>query len=96
MKHTVNSNTQNVYVYYDVKKVGNNYYYTAPIGRQDVITSSDGDTKTTKVEDTLYFGEISNFNDLKNAGKIMLGSDIYSSRSALASAYRNALGSKII
>lgn len=100
MKHVSESSTpaeeQTVYVYYDVKNVGGENYYTAPIGRQDVVTVSDGNTQRNEIQDVLYFGEISNFNELRNANKIMLGSEIYKRNNGDAQAFREALGSKII
>lgn len=97
MRFTVGENTQNVYVYYDVKKVGDYYYYTAPIGRRDYITKNDSSSSETTVvpQNVIYFNQISNFDNLLGS-KIMLGSEIYKSTSSLAKAFRNAIGSKLI
>lgn len=92
------SESQKVYVYYDVSQVGKNLFYISPIGKQTLITSKNTTTgsESTTVEDDLYFGQISNFNTLKNNGSIMLGSDILSLNSDYAKAFREAIGSKLI
>lgn len=101
MKHTKTLNeqkqTQAVYVYYDVKAVGDNYYYIAPIGRQDKIVSKNSTTgeQTIESKDVLYFEEISNFTSLKGS-KIKLGSEIMASNDALSKAFYQAIGSKLI
>ena len=89
---------QNVYVYYDIKQVGDFYYYTAPIGRKDYETVSYANKKETTIEDknVLYFNQISNFDELLKSGKIMIGSDVYKGKSDLAKNFLNAIGSKII
>lgn len=93
-----NSEKQDVYVYYDVEKVGNQYFYVAPIGKRTTITSVDTATNNeiAKIEDVLYFEQISNFSYLLRNNKIMLGSSILSSTLSSAVAYRSAVGSRLI
>lgn len=88
------SESQQVYVYYDVKQVGEKFFYISPIGKQTLITSKNSTTSstTTNVQDDLYFSQISNFNDLKTKKKIMLGSEILSSNID----FKEAIGSKLI
>jgi len=83
-----------VYVYYDVLKVGGNYFYTSPIGRKDIVTIIDQGTSSTEEKLVLYFKEISNFQELLDSGVIALGSDILKDKS---NDFVNAIGaSKII
>ncbi len=85
---------QTIYVYYDVKQVGKNFFYISPIGKQTLITSKNATSSstTTSVEDDLYFSQISNFKALKTSKKIMLGSEILSSNID----FKEAIGSKLI
>lgn len=91
------SEEQEVYVYYDVEKVGDKYYYVAPIGKRTTITSvNDSGSEVAKIEDVLYFDQISNFSSLLIDGGIKLGSEILSSAGDCEKAFSSAIGSKLI
>ena len=87
--------TNTIFLYYDIAKVGDQRFYTAPIGKLNATQDSQGQLLNN---DLIYFKEITNFQSLKDEKSIMLGSDIYkqANSNSNAKAFKNALGSSII
>ncbi len=90
--------SQEVYVYYDVKARGNKFYYISPVAKKQFIQKTDSSGNITFDEiDNLYFKQISNFDDLVNNKKsIMLGSDILTATSGDAYIYREIMGARLV
>ena len=89
--------TNNIYAYYDVKQAHEKVYYTSPIAKEHYVESDKpGEEGLITVDIAYYFAEITNFDSLKSAGKIMLGSQILAGSTTLARQFREVLGAKIV
>jgi len=90
---TTKEETQDIYVYYDIKQVGDVRYLSAPIGKRE-SAGIDEESNINLYTITLYFSEITNFDALLASKAVMLGEDI--AKNPAVKEFYEALGAKLV